>query len=91
LPASFRPRFAQPLAAVILYPMVALSGLFFPIDILPQSLRLLAQALPLSYAVSLLDGIWRGEGWVAHLGDVAALSLFFVIFTAISTRLFRWE
>ena len=84
-------RFAQPLAAVILYPMVALSGLFFPIDVLPQALRLLARAMPLAYAVSLLDGIWRGEGWSAHLGDVAALALFFVIFTAISTRMFRWE
>jgi len=84
-------RFAQPVAAVILYPMVALSGLFFPIDGLPQSLQWLARAQPLVYAVSLLDGIWRGEGWAAHLGDVAALTLFFLIFTAISTRLFRWE
>ena len=84
-------RFAQPLAAVILYPMVALSGLFFPIDVLPQSLRLLARAMPLAYAVSLLDGIWRGEGWSAHLGDVAALTFFFVVFTAISTRMFRWD
>jgi ABC-2 type transport system permease protein len=84
-------RFAQPLAAVILYPMVALSGLFFPIDVLPQTLRLLARAMPLAYAVSLLDGIWRGEGWSAHLGDVAALTLFFIVFTAISTRMFRWE
>ena len=84
-------RFAQPLAAVILYPMVALSGLFFPIDVLPQTLRLLARAMPLAYAVSLLDGIWRGEGWPAHLGDIAALTFFFVVFTAISTRMFRWE
>jgi len=54
-------------------------------------LRLLARAMPLAYAVSLLDGIWRGEGWSAHLGDVAALTFFFVVFTAISTRMFRWE
>jgi len=84
-------RFAQPIAAVIMYPMVALSGLFYPIDALPQSLEWLARALPLGYAVSLLDGIWRGEGWIAHLGDVAALTLFFLVFTAISSRVFRWE
>jgi ABC-2 type transport system permease protein len=84
-------RFAQPLAALILYPMVALSGLFFPIDTLPEWLQLVARALPLGYAVSLLDGIWRGAGWAAHVGDVAALTLFFVIFSAISSRLFRWE
>jgi ABC-2 type transport system permease protein len=84
-------RFAQPLAALILYPMVALSGLFFPIDSLPPSLQLVARALPLSYAVSLLDGIWRGEGWLAHLGDVAALIVFFLVLTAIASRFFRWE
>jgi ABC-2 type transport system permease protein len=84
-------RFAQPLAALILYPMVALSGLFFPIEALPPALRVLARALPLTYAVSLLDGIWRGEGWVAHLNDVGALALFFFVFTAIASRMFRWE
>jgi ABC-2 type transport system permease protein len=84
-------RFAQPLAALILYPMVALSGLFFPIDGLPAAMRVLARAQPLTYAVSLLDGIWRGEGWSAHLGDVAALALFFLVFTAIASRVFRWE
>jgi ABC-2 type transport system permease protein len=84
-------RFAQPLAALILYPMVALSGLFFPIDVLPQSMRVLARVLPLGYAVTLLDGIWRGEGWSRHVGDVAVLMLFFLVFTAISARLFRWE
>jgi ABC-2 type transport system permease protein len=71
--------------------MVALSGLFFPIDSLPGWARLIARILPLGYAVSLLDGIWRGEPWSSHLGDVAALTLFFVIVTAIASRVFRWE
>jgi ABC-2 type transport system permease protein len=84
-------RFAQPIAAAILYPMVALSGLFFPIDSLPGWMRLIARVLPLGYAVSLLDGIWRGEPWSSHLGDVAALTLFFVVVTAIASRVFRWE
>src|SRR5690606_35637434 len=29
-------RFAQPLGALVLYPMVALSGLFFPLEVLPR-------------------------------------------------------
>ena len=84
-------RFAQPLAAIILYPMIVVSGLFFPVSVLPQWMQVAARALPLGYAVSLLDGIWRGQGWVAHVGDVAALTLFFLAFTAISSRMFRWE
>jgi len=84
-------RFAQPITAVVLYPMIALSGLFFPIDILPAPLEFVARGLPLTYAVSLLDGVWRGEPWLAHVSDVTALLVIFVVFTAISSRAFRWE
>jgi ABC-2 type transport system permease protein len=84
-------RFAQPAAALVFYPMLALSGLFYPIDQLPRSLEIVARLLPLGYAVSLLDGIWRGEGWWAHAGDVAALVVVFLVFAAVSNRVFRWE
>jgi len=84
-------RFAQPIGTVIIYPMLALSGLFAPIDAMPRSLQLLARVLPLTYAVSLLRGIWHGDGWSAHLGDVAVLTLMFAVCIAVSTRVFRWE
>ena len=41
--------------------MLGLSGLFVPIAMLPPMLRAIAHALPLTYMVSLLRGIWRGE------------------------------
>jgi len=47
--------------------------------------------IPLTYAVSLLQGIWRGEAWSAHWGDVGALVLIFAICTTLSTKVFRWE
>ncbi len=84
-------RFAQPIGAAILYPMIALCGLFVPLQSLPPVLQGLARALPLTYAVSLLQGIWKGERWSAHLGDVAALVVVFVICTALSAKVFRWE
>jgi ABC-2 type transport system permease protein len=84
-------RFAQPMGSLILYPMVAISGLFAPVESLPFAGQLAARALPLTYAVSLLRGIWEGNGWVAHATDVAALAAFFVLFTIIAARVFRWE
>ena len=84
-------RFAQPITAAIFYPLVALSGLFAPLDALPPALRLLAALNPLTYAVSLLRGIWTGAPWTAHLGDLAALAAVFAICTAISSRVFRWH
>ena len=84
-------RFAQPIGAAILYPMLALCGLFVPLQSLPPALQVVARMLPLTYAVSLLQGIWKGEAWRAHIGDVAALVVVFAICTALSAKVFRWE
>ncbi len=84
-------RFAQPVGALILYPMVAVSGLFMPIDSLPPVLAALGYLMPPTYAVSLMGGILLGEPWSAHLVDVLVLMAVIVISLAISARVFRWE
>jgi len=84
-------RFAQPIGAAILYPMLAVSGLFAPVDSLPPALQTVARALPLTSAVSLLQGIWTGDAWSAHAGDVAALAVVMVVCLALSARVFRWD
>jgi len=84
-------RFAQPVGALVFYPMIALSGLFVPLEALPPSLQIVARMLPMTYVVSLLRGIWSGESWLAHGGDLVALVIAGAVFTAISARVFRWE
>lgn len=84
-------RFAQPVSALIFYPMIGLSGLFVPVEAFPPALQYLAKMLPLTYVVSLLRGIWIGESWFAHLGDLAALAIAGVVFALLSSKLFRWE
>jgi ABC-2 type transport system permease protein len=84
-------RFAQPIAGAILYPMIAVSGLFAPIGSLPPAVRPVARLVPMTYAVSLLKGIWTGDSWAAHLGDVAALMVAMVVCLALSAKVFRWE
>jgi ABC-2 type transport system permease protein len=84
-------RFAQPIGGFIMYPMLGICGLFAPVALMPPVLRAVAKVTPLTYAVSLMEGIWRGEGWAAHGGDVAALVLVFAVCTALSAKVFRWE
>jgi ABC-2 type transport system permease protein len=84
-------RFAQPVGAMLVYPMLGISGLFVPLESLPPLLQSAANVLPFTYVVSLLRGIWQGNGWFTHGGDVAALALMFVVFSAVSARVFRWE
>jgi ABC-2 type transport system permease protein len=84
-------RFAQPIGTLVFYPMFGVSGLFMPVEALPAGLQMLARVLPLTYAVSLLRGIWNGEGWLAHASDVGVLAVMFVACLVLSTRVFRWE
>jgi ABC-2 type transport system permease protein len=84
-------RFAQPIGALIMYPMLAVSGLFVPVASLPPAGKALAKVLPLTYAVSLLEGIWKGDSWWAHTHEVAALAVAFAVCTAVSAKVFRWE
>jgi ABC-2 type transport system permease protein len=84
-------RFAQPFGALVLYPMLGLSGLFAPIEALTPPLQGVARILPLTAATSLLRGIWHGEGWTSHGSDVVALALTCVVCTMVSAKVFRWE
>lgn len=91
--ASLAPsgRFAQPLGSLILYPMIGLSGLFVPVEEMPERMQQIASVLPLTYAVSLLRGAWQGEAWSLHLGDIGILTVVFIVCSALSARLFRWQ
>lgn len=82
-------RFAQPLTAALFYPMIGISGLFFPLERLGRPLHLLALALPTTHTVSLLRGVWDGNGWL--WSNAIALIVILLVCTAVSARVFRWE
>ena len=82
-------RFAQPLGSLVLMGMLPFSGIL-PFE-LPSSMQTVSRFVPLTYAVSLLSGIWQGDAWSAHLVDIAALVAVFVVCTLIASRVFRWE
>jgi ABC-2 type transport system permease protein len=84
-------RFAQPLAGVLLYPTLAICGLFVPVASLPGMWPTLANLLPITHAVSLMQGAWAGESWLRHLPDIGVLSLNMVVCLALSARIFRWK
>jgi ABC-2 type transport system permease protein len=84
-------RLAQLFAALILYPQVAMSGVFYPVALMPAPVAAIVRKMPLTAAASLLDGIWRGEGWMAHGSEVTTLVVTFVVCAALSSTIFRWE
>jgi ABC-2 type transport system permease protein len=84
-------RFAQPLGSLVLYPMLAVSGAFVPVEAMPPALQSVARMLPLTYAVALLRGIWSGDAWSSHVGNIAVLAGVFVVCVVVSSKVFRWE
>lgn len=84
-------RFAQPIGSILLYSLVAISGLFFPVRALPQAWQAVALASPITHGVTLLRGLWNGEGWPDYWIAVLVLVANLVICSLISKRVFRWE
>jgi len=63
---------------LVMTPMTFLSGVFFPIEQLPEVLRWLAQALPLYHGVALVRPLFAGELpalWWLHLAVPAAYAV----------------
>lgn len=91
--ASLAPsaRAAQVIGMAIFYPMMFLSGAGMPLEILPASIRRIADFLPLTYVVKLLRGLWFGETWGQHLLETVVLVGILGVCTAVAARFFRWE
>ncbi len=84
-------RFAQPAGSAVLYPLLAISGLFAPVEALPAFWQRVALLSPVTHATGLLQGIWVGEPFSAHLLQIGVLVVNLAVCTAVSARVFRWE
>ncbi|PPE65339.1 ABC transporter permease [Caldimonas caldifontis] len=63
---------------LVLTPMTFLSGVYFPLEQLPDALRLVAQALPLTAAVEIVRPLVVGQWPVEWLRPLLVLSLYAV-------------
>lgn len=84
-------RFAQPIGSLILFPMLAISGIFAPLESLPRFWAAVGSALPITHAVALMRAAWAGASWAEQLPSLAVLALTMGICLAVSSRIFRWE
>ncbi len=82
-------RTAQAVGMTVLFPMMFLSGAALPRALLSERIQDVAQALPLTHVVSLLDQAWAGAGW--NVPALVVLAGALVAGVVISSRYFRWE
>jgi ABC-2 type transport system permease protein len=72
--------------------MVMLGGAWVPSFIFPEWLQTASLVVPTRWAVDGLDAMtWRGLGFGAAIGPIAALLLFSALFAAIAIWRFDWE
>ena len=71
---------------LIVMPMFLFSGTFFPIEVYPEPIQWLMQALPLYHAINLIRGLSLGLVGLAQLWDFVYLVAFFAICLWIAMR-----
>lgn len=89
--ASLSPtgRVAQAVGQILFFPMMFLSGASIPLQMMPSTMRQVADFLPLTHVVKLLQALSLGQGW--PMVPVAVLITMLVMGTAVSSKVFRWE
>ncbi len=85
-------RQAAPLSNIVVFPMMFLSGTFFPRFLMPEWLQNVSAFLPLT---PIIDGIrmiaTEGKHFVDILPQLGLVGVWAIVIYAIAFRVFRWE
>ncbi|MCO5226484.1 MAG: ABC transporter permease [Thermomicrobiales bacterium] len=83
---------AAGMANMITFPMMFLSGVFFPISSMPDWMRPIMAVMPLKYGVNALrEPMLYGHGISAIWTDLLILIAISIAAIFIAVRMFRWE
>jgi ABC-2 type transport system permease protein len=83
---------ASGVTQIVQLPLMFLSGIFFPLEVMPEWLRGFATFLPLTYLGDALRQVMVGGTPFAPLGvDALVLAGWLVVSLGISARFFRWQ
>lgn len=83
---------ANTLGSAVGFPMMFLSGTFWPKEMIPEGLQPIISILPLTPLVDAMRGVAaQGEPLAAYTGGMLYLAAWMVVSLAIATWRFRWE
>jgi ABC-2 type transport system permease protein len=83
---------AMPIIQLVQFPMLFLSGIFFPVDIMPAFMRPIVNAMPLTYLGDAFRQVMvNGTPLYPLALDLAVLAGWLVVCTILAIKLFRWE
>ena len=83
---------AMPIVQLIQFPMLFLSGIFFPIEFMPDFMRPIVEALPLTFLADSLRQVMVDATPYHPLGlDIAILGAWLMVCMVLAIRFFKWE
>ncbi|HEX8939299.1 MAG TPA: ABC transporter permease [Candidatus Limnocylindrales bacterium] len=83
---------ASQTTSILQFPLMFLSGIFFPFEIMPDFMRAVGAAMPLTYLGDAMRQVMVNGAAFAPLSvDVAILAVWLVVCLGISARFFRWQ
>lgn len=82
----------MPLIMAVQFPMMFLSGIFFPLEMIPGFMRPIMDAMPLTYLGDSLRQIMvESSALHSHIINLAVLGGWFVVCLVLAVRFFKWE
>jgi len=85
-------RISSTVSQVIFFPIMFLSGVFIPVERLPDWIaRYVSPVIPVTHAVELMQGAWLGTPWDKLTVPIVALFGFLILGLAVATYTFKWE
>ena len=76
---------------IITFPMMFLSGTFFPISLMPTYLQTFAHVLPLYYLIAGLNNVMLYGNFSAALLDIGVLVVLSAVVFGLAVRFFKWR
>jgi ABC-2 type transport system permease protein len=76
---------------LITFPMMFLSGTFFPISLMPTYLQYFSHVLPLFYIIDGLNGVMIYSNYAQAAIDLVVVTVITIVFFVAAARLFKWR
>ena len=77
---------------IVFLPVIFISGVFYDVDKVPQFLRDIAEALPLTHVIDGLSGAMvKGTDLTDHLSDLLVVAVWAVVGIVLAARGFSWD
>jgi ABC-2 type transport system permease protein len=76
---------------IITFPMMFLSGTFFPVTLMPTYLQTFAKVLPLYYLIDGLNSVMIYENYSAAILDTLVLVVISAVVFGLAVKVFKWK